>query len=125
MVIHKGAEAFSLGGALVANDYTVKQSSVFLGVIGALSVFGMMIGTFLTKTNKLLDIIFLSLAGGMMLFVGCSEMIITEFAEGKKYVPLKLLTVLAGATAIGALTQYVEHHPHDANGGHGHGHYHH
>ena len=124
-MIHKGAEIFSLGGTLAAAGYTCKQTSIFLGVLGGLSVLGILLGTAITKMNKLVDIIFLSLSGGMMLYVGCSDIIVYEFSEKANYVPLKLVTVLGGAVSVGLMCQYLTLHEHDhgAHKGHHGGHH--
>ena len=82
-----------------------------------------MIGTAITKMNKLVDIIFLSLSGGMMLYVGCNNIVINEFHEKATHVPLKLLTMVGGVACVGLMVQYLVLHDHsEHDGGHGGGH---
>lgn len=61
--------------------------------------FGVTIGLILENTSELVEIIFVSLAGGTFIYVSCSELIVEEFSlPGKRW--LKFLAFIIGATII-------------------------
>ena len=70
--------------------------------MGLMSTFGICIGMSISKSSELIDCIFMSLAGGMLLFISCSEIIVHEFEKGKgKY--LKILMIILGILFIAML----------------------
>ena len=85
LLIHKAVEVFSLGSNLASSGVSARRILVFLLILGLMNTAGILIGVAITKANKLLDVIFLSLSAGMMLYAACSCILVKEFAEGKKY----------------------------------------
>jgi zinc transporter ZupT len=79
LLIHKGVEVISLGSNLARNGNSLQSVTVSLVVMGISSTVGILIGMSIAQTSKLLDCIFMSIAGGMLLFIACSEVIVHEF----------------------------------------------
>jgi zinc transporter ZupT len=79
LLIHKGVEVISLGSNLAINGNSMEKVAVSLLVMGISGIVGILIGMSIAQTSKLLDCIFMCIAGGMLLFIACSEIIVHEF----------------------------------------------
>lgn len=82
ILIHKSAAAISLGGAFARTGYTTKQIILFLGIFSLIAPLGIIIGMQIAESNKLVDVIFMSISGGTFIYVACSEIIVAEFDRG-------------------------------------------
>ena len=85
LTIHKAVEVISLGSTLASNGSSTRLILILLLTLSLINTLGIIIGVAITKSNKLLDVIFLSLSGGMMLHAACSGIIVKEFQKDKKY----------------------------------------
>lgn len=62
----------------------------------------------IADSNKLIDVIFLSISGGTFIYVACSEIIVSEFDKGNKQW-VKMILVFLGALIITLLWFFDEH----------------
>ena len=62
----------------------------------------------ISESNKLIDVVFLSISGGTFIYVACSEIIVSEFDKGK-YQWAKMLLVILGGIIITCLWFFGEH----------------
>jgi len=79
ILIHKCAAVISLGGAFARTGYTTGEIFLFLGVFSLTAPSGIILGMLVSDSNKLIDVIFLSISGGTFIYVSCSEIIVNEF----------------------------------------------
>ena len=108
ILIHKSAAAVSLGGAFARTGYTTKEIILFLALFAIIAPMGIIIGMSISDSNKIVDVIFLSLSGGTFLYVACSEIITAEFDKGGR-AWLKTLLVFCGGLLITLLWFFDEH----------------
>jgi len=102
IISHKWAEAFTLG---ISFSKAQTEKVTFVRLILLFSFFtpiGIVIGIFLTSSNKLVEAIFLALSTGTFLYVSASEVIVEEFAV-TKYKYSKFLMYLLGGVLIAGL----------------------
>jgi len=111
ILIHKGAAVISLGGAFSRTGYSVKAICLFLGVFSLTAPSGIIIGMSISESNKLIDVIFLSISAGTFLYVACSEIIVNEFSRGE-YKWAKILFVMLGVATIAGLFLIEGGHSH-------------
>jgi len=116
LLIHKAVEVFSLGSNLANNGHSVRRILVLLLIIGLMNTAGILIGVAVTKASKLVDVVFLSLSAGMMLYAACSGILVNEFKDGKKHQLCKFLMVVLGVATIACLW-FFEVHAHDHGAG--------
>ena len=83
ILIHKTAAAISLGGAFANTGYSFKEIALFLGIFSIIAPLGIISGMSISESNKLVDVVFLSISGGTFIYVACSEIIVAEFDKGK------------------------------------------
>jgi solute carrier family 39 (zinc transporter), member 1/2/3 len=101
--IHKGAASSALGISLVKNfpdDFRLVRWLIF--TFSMATPIGIAIGIAASSAGVIVDIIFSSLAAGTFVYIGCTEIIVSEFSiPGDRW--LKLLVFLIGATIITCL----------------------
>jgi zinc transporter ZupT len=79
-----------------------KQVFKFLSIFASATPLGTVIGILLSGMSDIINIVFMSIAGGSFIYVSCSELIVEEFSlPGNRW--LKLLAFLLGAALIGGL----------------------
>ncbi len=79
-----------------------KQVFKFLSIFASATPLGTVIGILLSGMSDIINIVFMSIAGGSFIYVSCSELIVEEFSlPGNRW--LKLLAFLLGAALIGVL----------------------
>lgn len=120
-MIHKSAAAISLGGAFARTGYTTRQILLFLGIFAIIAPLGIIIGISISESNKIVDVIFMSISGGTFIYVACSEIIVNEFDKGH-YQWAKMLLVMLGGTIITCLWFFGEHSHGEEGVDDGHGH---
>ncbi|CDW89019.1 zip zinc transporter family protein [Stylonychia lemnae] len=102
ILIHKFAEAMSVSIALQKSFSEFRQLLKFIILFAIATPLGTSLGLILNNAPKLVNIIFVSLAGGTFVYVACSELIIEEFTmPGNRW--FKLLAFILGAVLIGSL----------------------
>jgi len=111
ILIHKGAAVISLGGAFSRTGYSQKSICLFLSVFSLTAPMGIIIGMLISGSNKLVDVVFLSISGGTFIYVACSEIIVNEFSRGH-YKALKVLFVILGVVVISLLWLLEGEHNH-------------
>ena len=98
--IHKGAASSALGISLVKafpNDFTMVRWLIF--TFSMATPIGIAIGILASGAGEIIDVIFSSLAAGTFVYIGCTEIIVSEFSvPGNRW--LKLLFFLLGAAII-------------------------
>ena len=104
LMIHKWAEAFSLGIFFVQAKLAKKNYYlliVFFAIIGPIGVF---LGILLSKTaSEFIEGVFLCISTGTFLYVACSEVIVEEFSTpDKRY--LKYFLYFMGTLFAAGLT---------------------
>ena len=72
----------SLGSTFARTGYTAKMILLLLGIFAVIAPIGILIGMSIAGSNKLVDVIFMSLSGGTFIYVACSEIIVAEFDQG-------------------------------------------
>jgi zinc transporter 1/2/3 len=113
ILIHKGAAVISLGGAFSRTGYSQKAICLFLSVFSLTAPLGIVIGMLISGSNKLVDVVFLSISAGTFIYVACSEIIVNEFARGH-YKALKILFVILGVVVITMLWFLEGEHNHSS-----------
>jgi len=79
-----------------------KQVFKFLCIFASATPLGTVMGILLSGMSDIINVIFMSIAGGSFIYVSCSELIVEEFSlPGNRW--LKLLAFLMGAALIGLL----------------------
>jgi len=102
IVIHKFAEAMSISIALNKSFTDFCYLLRFIVIFGFATPIGTALGVVLNDAPKLVNIIFVSLAGGTFIYAACSELIVEEFSlPGNRWI--KLLAFMIGAILIGSL----------------------
>ena len=102
IVIHKCAEGMSICIAMQKSGMEFRQVFQFLCIFVTATPLGTLIGLLLSGMSDMINIIFMSIAGGSFIYVSCSELIVEEFSlPGNRW--LKLLAFLMGAALIGGL----------------------
>ena len=102
IVIHKFAEGMSISIAMQKSGMKFEQILKFILIFACATPFGTIIGILLSGMADMINIIFMSIAGGSFIYVSCSELIVEEFSlPGNRW--LKLLAFLMGAALIGLL----------------------
>jgi solute carrier family 39 (zinc transporter), member 1/2/3 len=102
IVIHKCAEAMSICIAMQKSGMEFKQVLKFLCIFSSATPLGTAMGILLSGMSDIINIVFMSIAGGSFIYVSCSELIVEEFSlPGNRW--LKLLAFLMGAALIGLL----------------------
>jgi len=114
ILIHKGAAVISLGGAFARTGYSLKAIALFLGIFSLTAPLGIIIGIIVSESNKLVDVVFLSISGGTFLYVACSEIIVNEFGRGY-YRWAKVLFIMAGVSVISMLWLFDSPHEHSGD----------
>jgi len=98
--IHKGAAASALGISLVKafpNDFSMVRWLLFTFSIS--TPLGITIGILASGAGEIIDVIFSSLAAGTFVYIGCTEIVVSEFSvPGHRW--WKLLFFLFGAAII-------------------------
>lgn len=112
ILIHKSAAAVSLGGAFANTGYTLKEIILFLTIFSIIAPIGIIIGMSISNSDKIIDVVFLSLSGGTFIYVACSEIIVAEFEKGNKQW-LKMILVFVGGLII-TLLWFFDEHSHEA-----------
>jgi len=51
----------------------------YLGIFAITAPIGIIIGIAITKSNLVVDVIFLSISGGTFIYVACTEVIVEQF----------------------------------------------
>ena len=115
ILIHKSAAAVSLGGAFARTGYTIKEIVLFLSIFSIIAPIGIIIGMSISDSNKLVDVVFLSLSGGTFVYVACSEIITAEFDKGGR-AWLKMLLVFFGGLII-TMLWFLDNHSHSEEEG--------
>lgn len=102
IVIHKFAEGMSIAIAMKKSNMPDKQIMFFLMIFASATPLGTIIGILLSGMAEIVNIIFMSIAGGSFVYVSCSELIVEEFSlPGNRW--FKLLAFILGALLIGLL----------------------
>jgi zinc transporter ZupT len=98
--IHKGAASSALGLSLVRvfpDDFRLVRTLVLMFSLA--TPIGIAIGILASGAGELVDVIFSSLAAGTFVYIGCTEIIVSEFSiPGNRW--LKLFFFLLGASII-------------------------
>ena len=104
LMIHKWAEAFSLGIFFVQAKLAKKNYYLLIIFFAIIGPIGVLLGIILSKTaNEFIEGIFLCISTGTFLYVACSEVIVEEFSTpDKRY--LKFFLYLIGTVFAGGLT---------------------
>ena len=102
LMIHKWAEAFSLGIFFVKGKLSQKHYMLLIIAFSLIGPIGVVIGIILSATaSELVEGIFLGVSTGTFMYVSCSEVIIEEFSEpDRRYIKF-LLFMIGGVFAIG------------------------
>jgi len=102
IVIHKFAEAMSISIAMQKSKMPFPRIVQFLLIFASATPIGTIIGILLSGMSELVNVIFMSIAGGSFIYVSCSELIVEEFSlPGNRW--FKLLAFISGAVLIGLL----------------------
>lgn len=102
IVIHKCAEGMSICIAMQKSGMEFKQVFLFLCIFASATPLGTLMGILLSGMSDMINVVFMSIAGGSFIYVSCSELIVEEFSlPGNRW--LKLLAFLLGAALIGLL----------------------
>jgi len=102
IVIHKVAEGMSICIAMQKSGMPFKQVFLFLSIFASATPLGTLMGILLSGMSDMINVVFMSIAGGSFIYVSCSELIVEEFSlPGNRW--LKLLAFLMGAALIGLL----------------------
>ena len=81
LMIHKWAEAFSLGVFFVKAKLFKKHYYLLIFLFASIGPIGVVIGIVLSKTaGEFIEGIFLNISTGTFLYVACSEVIVEEFS---------------------------------------------
>ena len=74
----------------------------FILIFASATPLGTVIGILLSGMSDMINVIFMSIAGGSFIYVSCSELIVEEFSlPGNRW--FKLLAFIMGALLIGLL----------------------
>lgn len=102
LMIHKWAEAFSLGIFFVKGQLSKKFYMILITLFSLIGPVGLVIGIILSATtSELVEGIFLAISTGTFLYVSCSEVIIEEFSGPERRYIKFLLFLIGGAFAVG------------------------
>jgi solute carrier family 39 (zinc transporter), member 1/2/3 len=102
ILIHKFAEAMSISIALQKSDMEFKTLLKFIILFAFATPLGTSLGLILNEASEIVNIVFVSLAGGTFIYVSCSELTVEEFSlPGNRW--FKLLSFILGAVLIGSL----------------------
>lgn len=102
ILIHKFAEAMSISIALQKSFGEFRQLLKFIILFAFATPVGTSLGLILNDAPKLVNIVFVSLAGGTFIYVSCSELTVEEFSmPGNRW--FKLIAFILGAVLIGCL----------------------
>lgn len=104
IVVHKGAAGSALGISLVKSfpkDFRLVRQLVF--IFACATPVGVIIGMLCSNAGELVDVVMSSLAGGTFIYIGCTEIIVAEFASGTGYKIHKFIAYLCGAALITSL----------------------
>ena len=106
LMIHKWAEAFSLGIFFVQAKLAKKNYYLLIIFFAIIGPIGVLLGIILSKTaNEFIEGVFLCISTGTFLYVACSEVIVEEFSTpDKRY--LKFFLYLMGTIFAGGLTVF-------------------
>ena len=106
LMIHKWAEAFSLGIFFVQAKLTKKNYYLLIIFFAIIGPIGVLLGIILSKTaNEFIEGVFLCISTGTFLYVACSEVIVEEFSSpDKRY--LKFFLYLLGTIFAAGLTLF-------------------
>lgn len=104
ILVHKGAAASALGVSLVKTfpkDFTLVRTLVLLFSLA--TPIGVVIGILCAGAGDIVDVIMSSLAGGTFIYIGCSEIVVSEFSvSGGRFT--KLVAYICGALLITSLS---------------------
>ena len=104
LMIHKWAEAFSLGIFFVQAKLAKKNYFLLIIFFAIIGPIGVLLGIILSKTaNEFIEGIFLCISTGTFLYVACSEVIVEEFSTPEKRY-LKFSLYLLGTVFAAGLT---------------------
>ena len=104
LMIHKWAEAFSLGIFFVQAKLTKKNYYLLITFFAIIGPIGVLLGIVLSKTaNEFIEGVFLCISTGTFLYVACSEVIVEEFSTPEKRY-LKFFLYLMGTIFAAGLT---------------------
>ena len=100
--IHKAAETISLAISLQRTFTDFGTLLKLMVLFSCATPVGVTIGLFLENTSEMVEIVFISMAGGTFIYVACSELIVEEFAlPGNRW--FKYMAFLIGAVIITCL----------------------
>ena len=106
LMIHKWAEAFSLGIFFVQAKLAKKNYYFLILFFAIIGPIGVLLGIILSKTaNEFIEGVFLCISTGTFLYVACSEVIVEEFSTPEKRY-LKFFLYLMGTVFAGGLTLF-------------------
>ena len=109
LMIHKWAEAFTLGIFFVQAKLQKKNYYLLILFFAFIAPVGISLGIILLKTtNEIVEGVFLCISTGTFLYVACSEVIVEEFSTPKKRY-LKFALYLIGIFFAVGLTLF-EHY---------------
>ena len=98
--IHKGAASSALGISLVKNfpdNFPLVRKLIC--IFSFATPIGIIIGILCSGAGELVDVIFSCLAAGTFVYIGCTEIVVSEFSvPGSRW--LKLICFIIGATII-------------------------
>ena len=96
IVLHKGAEAMSLGICMTKNLKGQNQLiNRLMLMFAAFTPLGVILGWSLQSLGGIWDIVFSSMAAGTFIYIACSEIIAEEFERSEHKIP-KLFAFLLG-----------------------------
>lgn len=102
ILMHKFAESMSISIAMQKSGFEFRKLFMFILLFSFATPLGTLMGVLLNGLDELVNIIFMSLAGGSFVYVSCSELIVEEFSlPGNRW--WKLLSFVIGAVFIGLL----------------------
>ena len=106
LMIHKWAEAFSLGIFFVQAKLAKKNYYLLIIFFAIIGPIGVILGIILSKTaNEFVEGVFLCISTGTFLYVACSEVIVEEFSTPEKRY-LKFFLYLIGTIFAAGLTLF-------------------
>lgn len=113
IALHQPAESIALLVAFLKSGLSEAQTTRYLGIFSAIGTCGVFLGLAVSQlASELWESIFVALAAGTFVYVGCTEIVAEEFEEPedrwKKFGAL-LLGVL-GVGWLCVLTEGWEHH---------------
>lgn len=125
IVIHKAPAAMALGTTFTKAQFSTKGVVALIALFSILSPIGVIIGMLMHESiDGFIQALILAFTAGTFIYIGCSEIIVKEFADNKDAL-LKYVIVAIGGGLIASLLwvghghdHNLSHHAHDGDDHH-------